>query len=49
LREGDVVLIDTGCQVEGYHSDITRTYVFGEPSAEQRRIWALEQEAQAAA
>ncbi|MCW6537380.1 M24 family metallopeptidase [Sphingomonas lycopersici] len=49
LREGDVVLIDTGCVIEGYHSDITRTYVFGEPSAEQRRIWALEQEAQAAA
>ena len=49
LREGDIVLIDTGCIIEGYHSDITRTYVFGEPNAEQRRIWALEQEAQAAA
>ncbi len=49
LREGDIVLIDTGCVIEGYHSDITRTYVFGEPDAEQRRIWALEKEAQAAA
>ena len=49
LSEGDIVLIDTGCVIEGYHSDITRTYVFGEPNAEQRRIWALEHEAQAAA
>lgn len=49
LAEGDIVLIDTGCQIEGYHSDITRTYVYGEPSAEHRRIWAIEHEAQAAA
>jgi len=49
LREGDVVLIDTGCRVEGYHSDITRTYVFGQASAEQRSIWELEHGAQAAA
>jgi Xaa-Pro dipeptidase len=49
LGEGEMVLIDTGCVIEGYHSDITRTYVFGEPDAEQRRIWALEQEAQATA
>lgn len=49
LRENDLVLIDTGCQIDGYHSDITRTYVFGEPTAEHRRIWAIEHEAQAAA
>jgi Xaa-Pro dipeptidase len=49
LAEGDVVLIDTGCTIEGYHSDITRTYVFGQPTGEQRSIWALEQEAQQAA
>ncbi len=49
LAEGDIVLIDTGCQVEGYHSDITRTYVYGEPTAEHRRIWAIEHEAQEAA
>lgn len=49
LQEGDVVLIDTGCAIEGYNSDITRTYVYGEPSAEQRRIWALEHAAQQAA
>ncbi|MFV3130470.1 M24 family metallopeptidase [Niveispirillum sp. KHB5.9] len=49
LAEGDIVLVDTGCQISGYHSDITRTYVYGEPSAEHRRIWAIEHEAQAAA
>lgn len=49
LSEGDVVLIDTGCSVQGYNSDITRTYVFGEPSAEQRRIWMVEAAAQQAA
>jgi len=49
LDEDDLVLIDTGCQIDGYHSDITRTYVFGTPSAEHRRIWAIEHEAQAAA
>jgi Xaa-Pro dipeptidase len=49
LHEGDVVLIDTGCQVDGYNSDITRTYVFGEPTPEIARIWTLEKEAQDAA
>lgn len=49
LREGDMVLIDTGCIVQGYHSDITRSYVFGTASDEQRRIWDIEQEAQLAA
>jgi Xaa-Pro dipeptidase len=49
LAEGDMVLIDTGCTVQGYNSDITRSYVFGQPNAEQRKVWALEQEAQQAA
>lgn len=49
LEDGQIVLIDTGCQVQGYNSDITRTYVFGEPTPEQRRVWELEKEAQAAA
>jgi Xaa-Pro dipeptidase len=43
------VLIDTGCQVQGYNSDITRTYVFGDPTPEQRRVWEAEKRAQAAA
>jgi Xaa-Pro dipeptidase len=49
LREGDMVLIDTGCAVQGYNSDITRSYVFGEPTTEQRRVWEVEQQAQQAA
>ena len=49
LKTGDMVLIDTGCQVEGYISDITRTYVFGEPNARQRMVWNAEKAAQAAA
>lgn len=49
LEEGQLVLIDTGCTVEGYHSDITRTYAFGRVSDEEQAIWSLEKEAQAAA
>ncbi len=49
LAEGEIVLIDTGCRVQGYNSDITRTYVFGEATPEQKRIWDLEKQAQAAA
>jgi Xaa-Pro dipeptidase len=49
LQDGDLVLIDTGCRVQGYNSDITRTYVFGAPTQEQRRVWDVEKKAQAAA
>ncbi len=49
LREGDVVLVDTGTLIDGYHSDITRTYAFGDVGDEVRRIWDIEKEAQAAA
>ncbi len=49
LQEGDFVLIDDGCSVEGYRSDITRTVIFGKPTARQREIWTLERKAQDAA
>jgi Xaa-Pro dipeptidase len=49
LELNDMVLIDTGCQLEGYNSDITRSYVFGEASQRQRQVWDLEKAAQAAA
>lgn len=49
LREGDMVLIDTGCKIEHYHSDITRSYVFGQPTARQRSMWDVEKAAQTAA
>ncbi|KFI24800.1 X-Pro dipeptidase [Haematobacter missouriensis] len=48
LAPGDMVLVDTGCLLHGYHSDLTRSYVFGSPDAEQRRIWAIERAAQQA-
>ncbi len=46
LREGDVVLMDGGCTVDGYQSDITRTFVFGKATQRQRDIWNLERRAQ---
>ena len=49
LQEGDVVLMDGGCSIEGYESDITRTFVFGKPTDRQRNIWDLEKKAQDAA
>ena len=49
LREGDLVLIDDGCSVEGYQSDVTRTVIFGKPTRRQRDIWELERKAQDAA
>src|SRR6266567_6421083 len=49
LHEGDVVLVDTGCTIEGYTSDITRTTVFGKPTQRQRDVWELEKRAQSAA
>jgi Xaa-Pro dipeptidase len=48
LKDGDMILIDTGAPVDGYLSDITRSYVFGTPSKRQRDIWNLEKQAQAA-
>ena len=49
LEDGDVVLIDTGCVLHDYISDITRTYVFGEATELQKRIWTIEKETQQAA
>lgn len=39
LKEGDIVLMDCGCNVHGYQSDISRTFVFGEPTKRQRDVW----------
>ncbi|MFH6958490.1 M24 family metallopeptidase [Flavobacterium aquidurense] len=49
LKENDVVLIDTGCRLEGYLSDITRTYIYGTPTEAHIKIWNLEKAAQKAA
>lgn len=40
VREGEVILLDGGCSVHGYVSDISRTFVFGEPTKRQRDVWA---------
>jgi Xaa-Pro dipeptidase len=39
VRDGSIVLMDCGCTVEGYQSDISRTWVYGSPTPRQRRIW----------
>lgn len=41
VRAGSVILVDCGCTVHGYQSDISRTWVFGEPTARQREVWAM--------
>jgi len=48
LKEGDIVLMDGGCNVDGYRSDISRTIVFGDPSQRQREVWDLAKKAQSA-
>lgn len=40
VREGEVVLLDCGCSVHGYQSDISRTFVFGEANTRQRMVWS---------
>jgi Xaa-Pro aminopeptidase len=46
VREGEVVLMDCGCTVDGYQSDISRTFVPGRAPAEVRRVWDLVAEGQ---
>src|SRR5205814_8679131 len=49
LKPGDIVLIDDGCKVEGYGSDITRTMIFGKPSDKMRSVFEIVRGAQDAA
>jgi Xaa-Pro dipeptidase len=48
LSRGDVVLIDAGCKVRGYTSDVTRTVAFGAPSDDVRKVYAAVDRAQLA-
>jgi len=49
LQEGTIVMIDDGCTVEGYQSDITRTFVLGRPTAKMSQVFAVVRRAQDAA
>lgn len=46
VKAGEIVLMDCGCSVEGYQSDISRTFVFGTASVQQRKVWAQVQRGQ---
>lgn len=49
LQDGDAIIVDGGCSVEGFRSDVTRTVVFGKPSDKQKRVWDIVKKAQAEA
>jgi Xaa-Pro dipeptidase len=49
LREGDVILIDGGCKVEGYSSDVTRTGIYGKSSEKIQKTYEIVRKAQDAA
>ena len=49
LQQGELILIDTGCTIDGYNSDITRTYALSALGSEIEKLWAVEKEAQQAA
>ena len=49
IREGTILLIDGGCQVEGYSSDLSRTFVLGKATDRMKQVFEIEQRAQKAA
>ena len=49
IRENQIVLIDDGCFVQGYQSDISRTFVYGKPTDRQKRVFDIVHRAQSAA
>ena len=49
IRPGQIILIDDGCTVQGYQSDITRTFVLGKPSDKMRKVFDIVHLAQATA
>ena len=49
VREGTILLIDGGCNIEGYQSDLSRTFVLGKPTDKMRRVFEIERKAQDAA
>ena len=49
VREGAMILVDGGCSVEGYSSDISRSFVYGKPSDKMRKVFDLVRRMQLAA
>jgi Xaa-Pro dipeptidase len=49
IRNGTIILIDDGCSVEGYQSDISRTFVLGKPTDKMRKVFEIVLQAQTAA
>jgi Xaa-Pro dipeptidase len=49
IREGTIVMVDDGCTVEGYQSDITRTFVLGKASDKMKKVFDIVHQAQTAA
>lgn len=49
VKEGAILLIDGGCKVEGYNSDISRTFVLGKPTDKMKTVFEIERRAQDAA
>jgi Xaa-Pro dipeptidase len=49
VREGTIIMIDDGCTVEGYVSDITRTFVLGKPTTRMMQVFEIVHQAQSAA
>jgi Xaa-Pro dipeptidase len=49
IREGEIILLDDGCLVEGYQSDISRSFVLGKATDKQKHVFDIVHQAQAAA
>jgi len=49
IREGTIIMVDDGCTVEGYQSDITRTFVLGKASEKMNKVFGIVRRAQNAA
>jgi Xaa-Pro dipeptidase len=49
IREGTIIMIDDGCTVEGYQSDITRTFVLGRATDKMKKVFDIVHRAQTAA
>src|SRR5206468_523285 len=41
IKEGTIIMIDDGCTVEGYQSDITRTFVLGRPTDKMKKVFDI--------